>query len=370
MKKIRVLHFELSDKIGGIESFLFNLYKMIDHDKFIFSFITTVDEPGYENEFAELGATIYKIPPYYKFYDNKKAIKNILEYGQQDIIHIHKNSAANILPVVYAKRYANVPIVLHSHNTKPSIVGATDFLHQINRSYLNRSADYKLACSNKAGKWLFNDDNFMVIKNGIISYNYRYDSDVRVAKRKELGLNESSFVIGHIGRFSSQKNHEMLIEIFRMIKLRIDDSYLILVGVGDLQEKIKGKVRERNLSDCVLFLGERKDIPALLSSMDAFVFPSLYEGLGIAAIEAQAAGLQTYISDGVVKETEVSSFVSRFALSDPLDEIAEKICNDRENKADNDRNRGQSQIICAGYDMSVSAGEIEKIYTETVEKKG
>ena len=370
MKKISVLHFELFDKIGGIESFLLNLYRVIDLKKFEFSFITTVDTPGYENEFVEMGSTIYKIPPYSKVVENKRAIKNILENGQYDIIHIHKNSAANILPIVYAKRYASASVILHSHNTKPSLAGASLLFHYINKNYLNRKADFKLACSNNAGKWLFTDANFTIIKNGIISMNYRYDQNARIAKRQELGLDDSAFVIGHIGKFSSQKNHEMLVKIFGSIKARIGNSFLILIGIGDLQKKIKDIVKEMKLVEDVLFLNERKDIPALLSSMDAFIFPSIYEGLGMAAIEAQAAGLPTYISDGVVKEAEASLFVNRFELSDSPDKIAERICYDWDNNADNDRGRGQSQIISAGYDMSVSASKIERIYTEIVAKKG
>lgn len=309
MKRIRVLHSELNGELGGIESFLYNVYRFIDKEKVEFDFLTISDTPAYGDKFKKMGSTVYKVPKHINFLGYYFAIDKILREGNYDIVHIHKNSAIDILILKVLQRFPNIKVVVHSHNTFPSVGGKLEKLHKFNRKYLYDNADYRLACSDNAGKWMYGNGAFEIIKNGIDTKGFRFCTEYGEEIRAMYGIPMNAFVIGHVGRFTNQKNHSKLIDIFAAIKERKSDAYLLLLGGGELQDTIKSKVEKLNLCDSVIFCGVRTDVNKYLCAMDAFVFPSTWEGLGIVAIEAQASGLECYLSRELPKEVEVTDIL-------------------------------------------------------------
>lgn len=362
-RKIKILHLELNEHIGGIESFLYNLYCSIDREKIQFDFVSRSDNPAFKTNLINLGANLYKIHSYKKPLNYILDIDMIIKKGDYDVIHIHKNSAANILPFLVTNKYKNIKVFVHSHNTKPSVGGITFLLHNINKAFLYNSADKHFACSQIAGEWLYGEKKeFEVLRNGIITSNYKYDENKRKKKRRELNISDKAFVIGNVGRFVEQKNQKRLVDIFGQLKkTKHQELYLLLVGDGALKEKIQSYVNENNIKN-IKFLGVRNDIPDLMMAMDAFIMPSLYEGLPVVGIEAQAAGLNLYLSNTISRETELVNSVNWFDLNESNEEIAEKIVIETVNEEK--RKKRNDEVKKMGYDIEQTANEIKKIYAD------
>ncbi|WP_455719404.1 glycosyltransferase [Agathobacter sp.] len=360
MDKIRVLHLELDGHLGGIESFLCNLYSEIDRHRIQFDFITRSDNPAKSFELRNLGANIIKISSYNHPLRYLKDLDKVIANGKYDVIHIHKNSAAVILPFIITKKHNNISVFVHSHNTQPSINGITSLLHRINRTFLYNNADEHFACSKVAGEWLYGKNReFSVLRNGIITSKYRFSEEKRKDKRQELNIPKDAFVVGNVGRFAEQKNQKRLVEIFEEIVKIKSNCFLILIGEGILKEKIQMYVNEKNIKN-VKFLGVRNDIPDLMMAMDAFVMTSLYEGLPIVGVEAQAAGLDLYLSDTISKETELLDSVKWFGLNESNREIAEII--KFETITGDERKYRNEKVKNMGYDIKQTAEELLNKY--------
>ena len=297
----------------------------------------------------------------FRYYQTKKYLK---EEGNYDIVHIHKNSAIDILILKVLQRFPNIKVVVHSHNTFPSVGGKLEKLHKFNRKYLYDNADYRLACSDNAGKWMYGNGAFEIIKNGIDTKGFRFCTEYGEEIRAMYGIPMNAFVIGHVGRFTNQKNHSKLIDIFAAIKERKSDAYLLLLGGGELQDTIKSKVEKLNLCDSVIFCGVRTDVNKYLCAMDAFVFPSTWEGLGIVAIEAQASGLECYLSRELPKEVEVTDAVTWFDVSENENAIANMI--DLTKVPEETRYIRNREVAENGYDMQETANRLMKIYLSLI----
>lgn len=362
MKKIRVVHFELDENLGGIETFLLNLLKQIDKNAIQFEFITAVKKPALEKEFVENGAIIHYVSAHSDLKNYIKDIDTILN-EDIDVVHIHKNSAANIIPLIISKRKEIKKIFVHSHNTSPSIGKASKLLHYINRFYLNKVSNRKFACSSVAGKWLFGKNKFEIVPNGIIIDDFAFSPVLRETKREELGIKRDTFVVGNIGRFTLQKNQNRAVDIFEQLKVIHKDSKLILIGEGEMLSKTITYVESKKLENDVLFLRMRRDIPDILMAMDSFIMPSLYEGLPIVAIEAQSAGLPLILADTISKETQLTDAVTWFSLNDENGLIASKIISSLNN--DEKTRKGRlMQVREKGYDMKVTAALFNRYYAE------
>ncbi|MCI8428333.1 MAG: glycosyltransferase family 1 protein [Lachnospira sp.] len=362
MKKIRVLHFELDENLGGIETFLLNLYKQIDRDNVQFEFVTTAKEAALEEQFLSLGGIIHHVSAHSDIINYYKDVKKLLKSGV-DVVHVHKNSAANIVPLLLSKQCGMKKIFVHSHNTAPSIGGVSKILHKINKPYLNKIATKKFACSTQAGNWLFLNDSFEVLSNGIITDNFQFDNSIRERKRKELQLDKNTILIGNIGRFTPQKNQKRAVDIFEVLHSKLMNTKMILVGNGEFMESVSDYIISKNLEKDIFLLGVRYDIPELLMAMDAFLMPSLYEGLPIVSIEAQAAGLPMFLSDTISPETEITDAVSWFALKDSNQKVADTITKVLQT---NQYNRAKllEQVIAKGYDMKTTAIKMLNYYKE------
>lgn len=321
--KTKILHVQLTKNFGGIESLLTNVYANIDRTKYQFDFIATAEEV-YQEKLKKFGGRIYLVPSIKHFVSYIKSFDHILD-NNYDVVHFHKNSAANIVPILLAKYHPSHPkIIIHSHNTSPSVNNAgLMLLHKLNRSILIKISDKKVACANAAAKWMFGTSkDVQIINNGIDIDKFTFSSEARKSIRRKLNIPFNDLVLGNVGRFSEQKNQSFLIDIFKEVEKKNPNSRLILVGNGYLLKNTKEKVNSLGLSSKVIFTGKKNNIPDYLSAMDIFVMPSLYEGLPISAVEAQAEGLGVYLSDSISKEIVLTNNTKMFSLNDDPSVIA------------------------------------------------
>ena len=283
-EKIIVAHIMGKWNGGGVESVVMNYYKNIDRNRIQFHFLCDEDSTDipYE-EIEKLGGKVIVIPPYQKLFKYQKELYRIFKENNYKIIHSHIN-ALSVFPLRIAKK-AGVPIrIAHSHSTSNKKEWKKNILKMILRPFSKLYANNYFACTEYAGKWLFGKKvverkELNVINNAIDLKKFEFNENTREDFRKELGIKEDVLVIGHVGRFMKQKNHEFLIDVFEKAIKQDDNIYLILVGQGPLEDKIKEMAKEKGIEYKILFLGQRNDVNKLYQAMDIFVLPSLYEGL-------------------------------------------------------------------------------------------
>jgi glycosyltransferase involved in cell wall biosynthesis len=341
MEPIRILHVFISLDIGGAESMIMNYYRHIDKKKIQFDFIKHTEKKGaFEDEIRSLGGNIYSLP--------KLSLKKINKYNFEldkffrisdyKIIHSHINAFSKII-LKKAKKY-NIPVrIAHSH-TASSKLSLNFFnshfklkdqlkilLKNIIKYKITEYSTHNFACSNNAGEWLFGkerSENVIIINNSIDANSFEYDKEISLNNKRKLKL-KNKLVIIHVGRFSSEKNHNFLIDVFALIKKKHKESVLILIGDGLLKKDIQTKVEELNINSSVLFLGVQNNIPFFLSAADIFLFPSIYEGLPLTLIEAQASGLKSIVSDNVSNESKITDLVEFISLKMSTDLWADRV---------------------------------------------
>ena len=310
---------------GGVEAVVMNYYRHIDHSKVQFDFICDDDSTNIPyDEIEKLGGKVILIPPYQKVFKYQKELRRVLREGKYKIVHSHINTLS-VFPL-YAAKKVGVPVrIAHSHSTTNKKEWKKNLLKQVLRPFSKKYATNYMCCSELAGRWLFGDKAYdegkvYLLNNAIDLDKFKYDKKIRDKKRKELGIKEDIIVIGHIGRFVAQKNHTFLIDIFNQFHKKEKNSILLLAGQGPLQEEIKNKVRKLGLDDSVRFLGQRNDANELYQAFDVFLLPSLYEGLPVVGVEAQASGLLCFFSDDMTKETKVLDSTVFMSLSNTAEE--------------------------------------------------
>lgn len=367
---IRVLHCVYGMNRAGLETFIMNIYRNIDRSKVQFDFLVrTPKKCDYDDEIYSLGGKIYYVPSRRR--GIIKSLKIIDEFfrnhNEYNIIHSHVSSLSDVTVLKMAKKYGVKCRIIHSHSTNQLGNPVHKFLHRYNQLFIKSYATDYFACSNSAAKWmypsnLYNKKEFKIIKNGIEPEKYIYNEDIRNRKRIELGVKDK-FVVGHIGRFHPVKNHKFIVDIFHEIFKRERDSFLLLVGDGEMREEIEKKVEDLGLKNNVLFTGVRTDIPDLLQAMDVFLFPSIFEGLPVTLIEAQASGLKCFVSDNVItREVNVSNLVQFISLKNSAQHWAEKILASRKYH----RISTIDSIRIAGYDIREIAKELQYWYESRV----
>lgn len=359
---IKVLHIEIQSNLGGIESLLINMLCEINSKKFQFDFVTTSNELPYEKRLNGFGGSIYKIDSIGSLIKYTLGIKRVIKEGGYDIIHIHKNSLANIIPIVIAKYY-NKRIIVHAHNTKPKIDRKIiEVIHHINRYIIKNMDMCKIACSENAAEWMFGStNNVEIFHNAINVSNFRRDEKKRRTLRTQFGL-DGEIVIGHVGGHIRQKNLRFLLDVYQVVKKKIDNVKLVLIGDGEERKKLENYVKENYLEKEVFFLGMRSDVNELLNIMDFFVFPSKYEGLGIALVEAQINGIYCVASTECPLEAKISNYCEFFDLSRGEQWWGEQIVNliKKENKI-------SKKVDYASYDMKNEIKYLERIYMDIVQ---
>jgi glycosyltransferase involved in cell wall biosynthesis len=259
----------------------------------------------------KLGGKIYNVPNFrrhpLKYY---RELSRIIKEGKYEIVHINMMSAANIIPHIVAKRCNVRHIISHSHssNTPKGII--RKILDKLNKRILiNNTTDF-FGCSYVAANWLFDNkikkEKIVIVNNAIDLKKFKKDDKIRKKIREELKINDG-LVIGHVGRFCAEKNHTFLVDVFKELLSVKPDSYLLLIGSGELLNNIKNKVSELGIEKNVIFLGNVNNVNEYMQAMDMFILPSYFEGLPLVAIEAQASGLKCIISSNVTKDVNINN---------------------------------------------------------------
>lgn len=346
---------------------IMNVYRNIDREKVQFDFVIhTEDECYFDNEIKSLGGRIFSVPRFNgkNYFAYRKAWKKLLEnHSEWKVVHGHMRSTASIyLPV--AKKLGRVTIA-HSHSIS-SGKGLSACVKNLLQLPIRRIADYLFACSENAGEWLFGKkaiktDRYFTVRNAIDIESFKYNEKTRQQMRKELNISDS-FVIGNIGRLEAPKNHLFLLKVFKEISERCDNAVLLLVGDGSLKADIESEIKSLKLEDKVIMLGIREDTQMILQAMDFFLFPSLFEGLGIALIEAQSAGLRCLTSKDVVPlEAKVTNLLTYISLQSDVKSWADEVLKYSDGYQRNDTS---AKIAQAGYDIKESTRNLQKFYME------
>lgn len=365
---VRVLHVVGAMGIGGAETMVMNLYRQIDRQRVQFDFVVHTDRAGaYDGEIKSLGGRIYSCPRYrganHLSYINwwKTFLKGHTEYK---ILHSHIRSTASLyLPI--AKRHG-LTTIIHCHNTSNG-KGIRAAFKDMLQLPLRRQADYLFACSKEAGEWLFGkkaveSERFHVVPNAIDCERFRFDPALRENVRKKLGV-EDCFVVGHVGRLTPQKNHSFLFRIFQELLKKRTNAVLFLLGDGELRDQLIKETATLGISSRVIFFGARRNVSDYYQAMDAFVFPSVWEGFPVTMVEAQASGLLCFISDIVTSECILSPDGHMISLKKSPAEWAEKILNTTQQQ---NRKDGIENVIRAGYDIGKNVRWLENYYLEKV----
>lgn len=367
---IRVLQVVNDMRRAGLETMLMNYYRNIDRTEIQFDFLTHRPFKGaYDDEIIDLSGKVYYAPrlypqnyiKYFKFMD--AFFKTHPEYK---IVHSHID-AMSFFPLKAAEN-SHIPVrIAHSHNTKLDI----DLKLPIKYWALKKIpavVTHRCACGEMAGKFMYPDGNFKIIKNAIDIEKFSFDKKIRDIKRKELGI-DNKVVIGHVGRYCHVKNQLFLIDILKYILKKDVNYHLILIGKGEDQGKIEEKINNLNLQNNVSLLIDRADVNELYQCMDIYVMPSLFEGVPVAGIEAQTNGLPCVFSDKISKEVLLTDNISMLELNAGSEAWGEKILNIKKCRNTN----AKLQIASEGYDIKLEAEKLQKWYLDLeqgLDKKG
>lgn len=374
MSVIRILQVVITMNRGGAESMIMNYYRHIDRTKVQFDFL--VHKKGvhaFTDEILSLGGEIYTLPtinPLFpnKYYNELRAF--FTKNNQYTIVHSHINTFS-AFPLKIASEF-NIPTrIAHAHialnklnlkyliKTEESIIDTGKHIIKLYlKKKIHKYTTHSFACGKLAGQWLFgNNASFDVINNAIDSEKFIVNTKTANIYKKNLSL-ENDFIIGHVGRFDEQKNHSFLLRIFADILKLKPNASLILVGDGPLRKKMEQEAKNLSIYNKTLFLGVRSDIPQLLQVMDVFAFPSLYEGLPVTLIEAQAAGLKVFASDSITDEVKITNDLTFLSIKKPSSFWAETIVKSLPHKKCNNKELIKSNF----YDIKYNALNLQIFY--------
>ena len=356
MKKILIEG--MSENLGGIETFVHNLY-LILKDRYQVDFITVNESIPFQDEFKANGSVIHRITPRYKSVISFKSdINKVFGENNYDVFWFNRTTLSSIDTMRSAKKHGVLKVICHSHQSKNMGSAFTAIMHNINRKKCLKYIDYKAACSGVAAKYFFgkNISDVRILPNAVDISKYEPSCDKQVEMKKKLGL-EGKFLVGDIARFAPEKNHTFLIDIFEKLLEKEENAHLILCGNGELMNEIKNKVAGKNLSDKVYFLGMRKDIPDILQALDVFVMPSLFEGLPFVLVESQASGVPCVVADTISPEAKLTDILEYIDLNAGIDVWVNEIMKYREYKKVSKR----EMLDERGFSLEAFKCEVDKI---------
>lgn len=359
MSPIRIAQMMTDMNYGGVEMVIMNYYRHIDRSRFQFDFYALEGSKIPQREEIEtLGGRVFVVTRYTHVPEYEKALIKYFKEEQYQIVHSNMNTLSVFS--LYAAKKAGVPNrIVHNHSTAGKGETRKNIMKYMLRPFSKLYPTKLVACSKYAGEWIYGKDaDFTVFNNAIEVERFAYNPEIRKSVRKELGL-DGKFVVGHVGRFCYQKNHDKLIDIFAEIKKKENNAVLMLIGEGELENAVKAKTKQLGHENDVLFLGKRNDINRIYQAMDVFVLPSRYEGLPVVGVEAQTAGLPCIFSGEVTDETKIlpsSMFI-------PLDASAENWANAViESVKKYERKDVSTEIRKAGFDIKEQAEKMMKMY--------
>lgn len=368
---IRILMlFTIMDR-GGAESMIMNYYRNIDRSKVQFDFLVHREERGaYDDEIEAMGGKIYRLMPLHPFTFGKyqKQVSEFFDaHPEYRIIHGHCSELGYFIYKEAHKR--GVPVIIaHAHNSHALFDAKWPFRFYFKRA-MRRYITQVFSCGEESAHWLVGEalgKKAVLQRNSIDTKVYAYSVEHRNTIREELHLPADAVVIGHVGRFNLQKNHAFLLDIFQALVQQCPSAQLVLVGTGELEDKIKQKTQQLGLEQHVHFLGVRSDVPKLLHAMDLFLFPSFMEGLSVSMVEAQSAGLPCVVSDTIPVEVAMTDLVTFVSLKAPVADWVATI-NDVLAR-ENDRNQYPVIITEKGYDIQNNAEWLQNYYLEQWQK--
>lgn len=375
IKTTRVLQVITIMNRGGLETMLMNYYRNIDRQQIQFDFMSHRPERGvYDDEIEALGGKIFKMPPIHpkNFFGNNGYFQRLdmffKNHKEYKIVHSHLESLSSFV-LRYAKKN-DIPIrIAHSHNTSFANEGIKKIFKKYSQAILDKECTDFFACGEEAGNFLFkkaisHGKNFVVMRNAIETDKFKFNNIVRKKLRQRFNL-EEKFVVGHVGRFSEQKNHEFLIDIFFEIQKTKPDSILLLIGDGPLAERIKNKTERLRISDKIIFTGAVANVNEMLMAMDVFLLPSLYEGLPVVCIEAQAAGLPVITSSNVTKEAVLTNLMTQIDLQREAAFWAEKVLLHKGTPRDETTNEKVREV----YGIRENTNWLQRFYLNAIKER-
>lgn len=354
---IRILQVIGSLGWAGVEAVVMNYYRNVDRTNVQFDFITCSEKPErYDNEIQQMGGKIHRLPSRSRHpLAYMRGLRQVIKGNGYKIVHIHQNSASMAMDGIVAKM-CRVPVVIgHSHNTRCNVM----WQHYMFKPLVNHVLTHRFACSEAAGEWIFgNRKDVVLVNNAIDSLKYHFCKDLRERKRSELGL-QNKFVVGFVGRLHEQKNPFRLLEIFKSTLEIKQNCQLLLIGGGNLSCSLKEKCAKWGISDKVSFLGVRTDVSELMMAMDVFLMPSLYEGMPVVIVEAQASGLPCVISENI----PTPNLTGKVKIV-PLSEENKKWVNKLLAYEDFFREDATEMIIRGNYDIVHEARKLQLFYNQ------
>ena len=361
MGQIRVLQVVTHMERGGLETMLMNYYRHMDREKVQFDFLVHRQKrAAYDDEIESLGGKIYRLPRLVPWSRSYLIPLNrfFTDHPEYKIVHVHQDCLSSV--VLKTAKDHGVPVrIAHSHSANQD----KDLKYPIKLWYrrgIPRYATDLFSCGKDAGDWMFGGKPYQIIHNAIDTDVYAYNPGKRTKMREQLGL-KNELIVGHVGRFNQPKNHPFLLAVFSSLLKQEPNAVLLLVGDGEDMPKIRARAQELGIADHVRFLGVRSDVADLMQAMDVFVFPSLYEGLPVTMVEAQASGLPCLISDKVPPECILTEgLVERVSLSESTDTWAKKILE----KSDTPRIDRSAEIAAHGFDITTEAVKLQEFYLE------
>lgn len=315
-------------------------------------------------EYFEMDISMYKHPILYR-----RFLKKVFSKGY-DTVHFNLSSISTLTIFKYANLGGAKKIIMHSHSSFTDLASQIrrivfSNLHKFLRIFANKYFDVKCACSAPAAEWMYGKreaKNALILNNAVDTEKFAYTRENANEIREKYGV-KTKYLIGHIGRFTVQKNHSFIIDTFNALCKIRNDCTLMLVGNGEFLESIKNKVKELNLSENVIFVDFQEDIYKYYSAMDLFLMPSLFEGLPITLVEAQANGLSALVSDAVTKECDLTGLTEFYPLDLGCERWAEKI-SEMLQVSGRDKKDVSKKLDESGFSLSCQAQVISELYFE------
>lgn len=367
-KVIRVAIIVAKMNSGGKKNLIMEYYRHIDRNKVQFDFICDLDSQAIPKEEIEsMGGKVYLIAPYQKIFKNMLDMKRIFKKNKYPIVHAY-NSTMNLFPMFVAKQ-CGIPVRISESLSMAHESDWKTILKKMLRPMSKCFANYYMSCGEDCGRWQFGDKLFNagkvdVFKTAINTEFNAYNPEIRKKTRKQFGW-EDNIVIGHIGRFTAQKNSVRMIEIFGAIAKKEPKALLCLIGDGELKEDMRNKIEELGIKEQVDYLGRREDIQQFYNAMDCFILPSLYEGLPVVGLEAESCGLPMFFSTEITREANVCELGHFISLNESCDFWADEILNAC--KCNMPIRRGHTkEVKDAGFDSESEALRMQQYYLDAI----
>lgn len=364
----KVLVFGMTENPGGVESFLLNYYRRIDREKIQFDFLCNSYDPvAYEDELLQMGGHTFHFPARSKSpkeYHSKleEFFKNHAKEYQA--IWVNVCSLANIDYLKMAKKYGIPKRIIHSHNSQNMDSKLRGMLHKWNKKQIRKYATDFWACGKQAAEWFYTEDmmsEVVIIHNAIDVERMAYNEEKRQQYRAQINCRDE-FIIGNVGRLHFQKNQAFILDVFQHVLTKDPTAQLVLIGQGEDEEMLREKAKTLNIEKNVHFTGVQYDIPGWLSSFDLFLFPSVFEGLSVAGLEAQANGVPMLASAKVIDpDTKVNENFEFFDLNEGSEKWADKVLQ-MKNVSRLQKNQIKENFVSRGYDISVEVQKLERLF--------